>query len=105
VYYTVSTYVEKTGPGNFLPYANLGTMGHENDLPLMSERTVQTLVALGTQDVRLCVCHTVQRAQLVRSSACMYHYTLEFTAELEYLATIVPTSRGTTSSTLIIVIG
>ena len=41
VYYTVSNYVEKTGPGNFLPYAFLMAMGHQNDLPLMSERTVR----------------------------------------------------------------
>ena len=40
VYYTVSTYAEKTGPGNFLPYAFLVAMGHQNDPPLISERTV-----------------------------------------------------------------
>jgi hypothetical protein len=40
VQYTVSIYVEKTGPGNFLPYAFLMAMGHQNDPPLMSERTV-----------------------------------------------------------------
>jgi hypothetical protein len=37
---STSTYVEKTGPLNFLPCANLGTMGQQNDPPLMSELTV-----------------------------------------------------------------
>ena len=37
---TVSIYLEKTGPGNFLPYVNLETMGHQNDPSLISERTV-----------------------------------------------------------------
>jgi hypothetical protein len=32
VYYTVSIYVEKTRPGNFLPYAFLMTMGHPKRL-------------------------------------------------------------------------
>ena len=32
MYYTVSTYVEKTGPGNFLSYANLRTMGPQKRL-------------------------------------------------------------------------
>jgi hypothetical protein len=36
----VRTYVEKTGPGNFLPYAFLVAMGHQNDPLFMSERTV-----------------------------------------------------------------
>ena len=40
MYYTVSIYVEKTGPGNFLPYAFLMAMGHQNDPPLIAERTV-----------------------------------------------------------------
>jgi hypothetical protein len=31
--YTVSTYVEKTGPGNFLPYAFLVAMGQQKRLP------------------------------------------------------------------------
>ena len=41
MYYTVSIYVEKTGPGNFLPYANLGTMGQQKRLPTY-ERTDDT---------------------------------------------------------------
>ena len=36
VYYTVSTYAEKTGPGNFLPYAFPVVMGQENDLSLIT---------------------------------------------------------------------
>ena len=49
---TVSIYLQKTGPGNFLPYVNLETMGHHNDPSLMSERTVGVRI-----DLQLCV-HT-----------------------------------------------
>jgi hypothetical protein len=38
---TLLIYVDKTGPGNFLPYVNLGTMGHQNDPPLMSSEILE----------------------------------------------------------------
>ena len=40
MYYTVSTYVEKNCPGNFLPYAFLITMGQQNHPRLIDEQTV-----------------------------------------------------------------
>ena len=40
---TLSTYVEKTGSGNFLPYAFLMAMGQQNDPSLIREWTVHVL--------------------------------------------------------------
>ena len=55
--YTLSIYVEKTGPGNFLPYVNLGTMGQQKRPPIYEQSdsmegtgtdTVLNLVDTGT---------------------------------------------------------
>jgi hypothetical protein len=45
VYYTVSTYVEKTGPGNFLLYVNLMAMGQQKRL-ITYKRTDSTYNAI-----------------------------------------------------------